>query len=56
MGVFRFEVLDGQIGLLTFDTPDRKGNTLGRSVLEELTSVIDELEPRTDPSLCLIHI
>lgn len=46
--VFQFEELNGQIGLLTFDTPDRKVNTLGRSVLEELSSIVDELEKRED--------
>ncbi len=48
MGVFRFEELDGQIGLLTFDTPDRKVNTLGRAVLEELAVLVDDLEQRSD--------
>ena len=46
--VFRFEELDGQIGLLTFDTPDKKVNTLGRVVLEELSGIVDKLEKRED--------
>ena len=48
MSVFRFEVLDGQIGLLTFDTPDKKINTLGRSVLQELEQLVTQLESRND--------
>lgn len=46
--VFQFEELDGQIGLLTIDTPDKKVNTLGRSVLEELSAIVDDLERRDD--------
>ena len=46
--VFQFEELDGQIGLLTFDTPGKKVNTLGRVVLEELAWVVSELEKRDD--------
>jgi 3-hydroxyacyl-CoA dehydrogenase / enoyl-CoA hydratase / 3-hydroxybutyryl-CoA epimerase / enoyl-CoA isomerase len=46
--VFQFEELDGQIGLLTFDTPGKKVNTLGRVVLEELAGVVSELEKRDD--------
>lgn len=46
--VFRFEELDGNIGLLTIDAPDRKVNTLGRAVLEELSRIVDDLEKRDD--------
>lgn len=46
--VFRFEELDDSIGLLTFDTPDRKVNTLSRAVLQELSALVDQLEQRTD--------
>lgn len=46
--VFQFEELAGGIGLLTFDTPEKKVNTLGRSVLSELSGVIDSLEQRDD--------
>ena len=48
MSVFRFEELDGQIGLLTFDTPERPVNTLGKAVLDELATHVDELEKRDD--------
>jgi len=47
-GVFRFEELDGSIGLLTIDTPEKKVNTLGRAVLEELAGIVDDLEKRDD--------
>ena len=39
MGFFRFEELSsasGSIGLLTFDVPDKKVNTLSKAVLAEL--------------------
>ena len=47
-GVFRFEELDGGIGLLTIDAPEKKVNTLGRAVLEELSGIVDDLEKRDD--------
>lgn len=46
--VFRFEELDGQIGLLTIDAPGKKVNTLGRVVMEELSGIVDDLEKRDD--------
>ncbi len=46
--VFHFEELDGQIGLLTFDLPDKKVNTLSEPVLEELGEYVGQLEERTD--------
>ena len=36
MAFFRFEELAGSIGLLTFDVPDKKVNTLSQAVLAEL--------------------
>ena len=48
MSVFRFEELDGQIGLLTIDTPNKKVNTLGGAVLAELATHVDDLEKRND--------
>ena len=48
MSVFRLEILDGQIGLLTFDTPDKKVNTLARAVLAELAEFVSQLESRSD--------
>lgn len=46
--VFCFEVLDGGVGLLTFDTPEKKVNTLGRTVLMELSELVTQLEARSD--------
>ena len=48
MSVFRFEELEGQIGLLTFDAPDRPVNTLGKAILADLATRVDELEKRGD--------
>lgn len=48
MSVFSFEELDGRIGLITFDTPDRPVNTLGRVVMEELAEIVTQLESRSD--------
>ena len=55
MSVFRLEELENQIALLTFDTPGRPVNTLGKSVLEELAGHVDELEQRDDLNGLLIH-
>ncbi|TXT35731.1 MAG: 3-hydroxyacyl-CoA dehydrogenase [Planctomycetota bacterium] len=51
MGFFRFEELSatsGSIGLLTFDVPDKKVNTLSQAILRELASQVEQLEKRTD--------
>ncbi|MDA1016643.1 MAG: 3-hydroxyacyl-CoA dehydrogenase NAD-binding domain-containing protein [Planctomycetota bacterium] len=40
----QLEQLDGSISLLTIDTPDKKVNTLGETVLRELSDVIGQLE------------
>lgn len=45
---FQLEVIDGNIGLLTFDTPGKKVNTLGQPVVAELEQVIADLEKRKD--------
>jgi 3-hydroxyacyl-CoA dehydrogenase / enoyl-CoA hydratase / 3-hydroxybutyryl-CoA epimerase / enoyl-CoA isomerase len=45
---FQLEVLEGQIGLVTFDLPDKKVNTLSRSVLQELGALVGQLEQRSD--------
>jgi len=45
---FRMEELDGGIGLITFDLPDKKVNTLSRGVLQELAALVGQLEQRTD--------
>lgn len=48
MGVFQFEVGDDGIGLLTFDTPEKKVNTLAKTVAEELAGIVTQLEGRSD--------
>ena len=45
---FRMDELDGGIGLVTFDLPDKKVNTLSRAVLEELGQHVAALDKRTD--------
>jgi 3-hydroxyacyl-CoA dehydrogenase/enoyl-CoA hydratase/3-hydroxybutyryl-CoA epimerase/3-hydroxyacyl-CoA dehydrogenase/enoyl-CoA hydratase/3-hydroxybutyryl-CoA epimerase/enoyl-CoA isomerase len=45
---FRIDELEGKIGLVTFDLPDKKVNTLSQGVLKELAGVVSELEKRTD--------
>ena len=45
---FRLEELPDKILLVTFDMPDKKVNTLGQTVLMELTGLITQLETRTD--------
>lgn len=43
---FSLEMLDGNVGVVTFDTPGKKVNTFGRPVVEELESLISELEKK----------
>ncbi len=43
---FRLEELEGGIGLVTFDVPDKKVNTLSREVLEELAGLVVKLEQK----------
>ena len=45
---FRIDELDGKIGLVTFDLPDKKVNTLSQGVLKELAGLVGQLEKRTD--------
>ncbi len=44
----RFEVIQGNIGLLTFDQPGSRANTLGQAVLAEFEEMLKTLEGRTD--------
>jgi 3-hydroxyacyl-CoA dehydrogenase/enoyl-CoA hydratase/3-hydroxybutyryl-CoA epimerase/3-hydroxyacyl-CoA dehydrogenase/enoyl-CoA hydratase/3-hydroxybutyryl-CoA epimerase/enoyl-CoA isomerase len=44
----RFEILDGNIGLITFDLPGSRANTLGQAVLAEFESLASQLEGRKD--------
>jgi 3-hydroxyacyl-CoA dehydrogenase/enoyl-CoA hydratase/3-hydroxybutyryl-CoA epimerase/3-hydroxyacyl-CoA dehydrogenase/enoyl-CoA hydratase/3-hydroxybutyryl-CoA epimerase/enoyl-CoA isomerase len=46
--VFRLEEQGANIGVVTFDLPDKKVNTLGRAVLGELAALVDRLESRSD--------
>ena len=45
---FQVEWLDGGIGKITFDLPDKKVNTLSRGVLQELAALVAQLEQRAD--------
>jgi 3-hydroxyacyl-CoA dehydrogenase/enoyl-CoA hydratase/3-hydroxybutyryl-CoA epimerase/3-hydroxyacyl-CoA dehydrogenase/enoyl-CoA hydratase/3-hydroxybutyryl-CoA epimerase/enoyl-CoA isomerase len=45
---FQLDELDGRIGLVTFNVPEKKVNTLGREILMELTALVGSLEKRTD--------
>ena len=45
---FQLDELDGQIGQVTFNVPDKKVNTLSREVLQELAGLAARLEQRTD--------
>lgn len=47
---YRFEVLEGGLGLLTFDQPGSKVNTLGTRSLLELSRIVAELHDRKDLS------
>jgi 3-hydroxyacyl-CoA dehydrogenase/enoyl-CoA hydratase/3-hydroxybutyryl-CoA epimerase/3-hydroxyacyl-CoA dehydrogenase/enoyl-CoA hydratase/3-hydroxybutyryl-CoA epimerase/enoyl-CoA isomerase len=40
--------LDGSIGLVTFDLPNSRANTLGQAVLAELEALVGQLASRTD--------
>jgi 3-hydroxyacyl-CoA dehydrogenase/enoyl-CoA hydratase/3-hydroxybutyryl-CoA epimerase/enoyl-CoA isomerase len=44
----RLEILDGSIGLLTFDLPNSRANTLGQAVLAEFEALIRQLANRSD--------
>ena len=46
--VFQLEELPGNVGQVTFDTPEKKVNTLGQAVMAELTGLVGQLEKRTD--------
>lgn len=46
--VFKLEELPGPIALLTFDTTDKKVNTLSQAVQAELAQIVGQLEKRTD--------
>ena len=45
---FQLDELDGRIAQVTFDVADKKVNTLGREILQELAGLAAALEKRTD--------
>ncbi len=45
---FQFEEIEGPIGLVTFDIPGEKVNTLSLRVVEQLCGLVDQLAQRTD--------
>ncbi|MFI5461160.1 MAG: 3-hydroxyacyl-CoA dehydrogenase NAD-binding domain-containing protein [Isosphaerales bacterium] len=48
VNAFRLDELDGKIGLVTFDLPEKKVNTLSQGVLRELAGLVAQLEQRAD--------
>jgi 3-hydroxyacyl-CoA dehydrogenase/enoyl-CoA hydratase/3-hydroxybutyryl-CoA epimerase/3-hydroxyacyl-CoA dehydrogenase/enoyl-CoA hydratase/3-hydroxybutyryl-CoA epimerase/enoyl-CoA isomerase len=44
----RLEILDGNIGLIVFDLPNSRANTLGQAVLAEFEKLVSQLEGRKD--------
>jgi 3-hydroxyacyl-CoA dehydrogenase/enoyl-CoA hydratase/3-hydroxybutyryl-CoA epimerase/3-hydroxyacyl-CoA dehydrogenase/enoyl-CoA hydratase/3-hydroxybutyryl-CoA epimerase/enoyl-CoA isomerase len=44
----RFEVMNGSIGVITFDQPNSRANTLGQAVLAELEKLLGQLAQRQD--------
>ncbi len=46
-GAFQWEVRPDKIGVLTFDIPDKKVNTLGQAVLAELAEIVGKLAKDT---------
>lgn len=45
---FKLDVLDGSIGLVTFDLPNSRANTMGQAVLAELDALVKQLAGRKD--------
>src|SRR5262245_60862556 len=44
----RLEVLSGNVGVVTFDLPGSRANTLGQPVLLEFLALLPQLAARTD--------
>jgi len=44
----RFEVVNGSIGVITFDQPNSRANTLGQAVLAEFEKLLGQLAQRKD--------
>ena len=40
----RFEVIHDQVGLVTFDQPGSRANTLGQAVLADFENLLPQLE------------
>ncbi len=45
---FNFEMIENEIGVLTFDYPDSKANKFNSATMTELNGKIDELSQNTD--------
>jgi 3-hydroxyacyl-CoA dehydrogenase/enoyl-CoA hydratase/3-hydroxybutyryl-CoA epimerase/enoyl-CoA isomerase len=44
----QLEIIDGRIGLITFDMPGSRANTLGQAILGEFETLLTTLEGRAD--------
>src|SRR6266481_8738177 len=44
----RFEVVNGSIGVITFDQPNSRANTLGQAVLAEFEKLLVQFAQRQD--------
>jgi 3-hydroxyacyl-CoA dehydrogenase/enoyl-CoA hydratase/3-hydroxybutyryl-CoA epimerase/3-hydroxyacyl-CoA dehydrogenase/enoyl-CoA hydratase/3-hydroxybutyryl-CoA epimerase/enoyl-CoA isomerase len=44
----RLDVREGNIGVLTFDQPNSRANTLGQAVLAEFETILEQLRGRSD--------
>jgi 3-hydroxyacyl-CoA dehydrogenase/enoyl-CoA hydratase/3-hydroxybutyryl-CoA epimerase len=51
---FQFELLDNNIGILTFDLPNEKVNKFSTPVVEELVSILDDLHQNKEIKCLLI--
>ena len=52
---FRFETVENDIGLVTFDLPGEKANKFSTPVMEELDKLLDDLAARTDLKALLLQ-
>jgi 3-hydroxyacyl-CoA dehydrogenase/enoyl-CoA hydratase/3-hydroxybutyryl-CoA epimerase/3-hydroxyacyl-CoA dehydrogenase/enoyl-CoA hydratase/3-hydroxybutyryl-CoA epimerase/enoyl-CoA isomerase len=48
LSALRLETLGGDVGVITFDIPGSRANTLGQPVLAEFEAVLQQLRARTD--------
>jgi enoyl-CoA hydratase/carnithine racemase len=45
---FNFEMIENEIGILTFDYPDSKANKFNTATMSELNDKIEELSKNSD--------